>query len=99
MGEVYFGAVPIMKKFLMSALLVALATDAATASDQIKVCTRYYRSTYSSWSAPYRSTAYLMSGTELNQTVNSAAFNAKQQYIVISWKKDNDYSAIRLPEN
>lgn len=88
-----------LQKLLIPALLATLAAGAANASEQIKICSQYYRSTYHSWSKPWARTAYLMTGTELNQTVNSATYEAGRKYVVITWKKKNDYTAIRVPDD
>ena len=84
-----------LKKILMLALFSAFITNAA-AGEQLKICGRYYRPSYESWSKTYKLTAYRLNGTELNQTVSSADYRSSQQYVVISWKR-NDYTAIAVP--
>lgn len=86
-----------MKEILIAALFTALAAGAA-AGDQIKICARYYRPSYDSWSKTYKLTAYHLNGTEASQAVGSIPFDAARNYVVISWK-GNDFTAIEVPDH
>lgn len=92
------------KKILMLTALATFVigvtnTTNAVASDDLQVCGRYYRPSYGSWSKTYKLTGQRLNGKELNQKVASSSYKATQQYVVITWKKSNEHTAIAIPKN
>ncbi len=85
-----------LKKILITALFTTLIADAA-AGDQIRICARYYRPSYDSWSKIYKLTAYHLNGTEAQQAVGGFPFEIGRHYVIISWKR-NDFTAIEVPD-
>lgn len=84
-----------LKKILILAFSGAFALS-ALASDQVRICARYYRPAYGTWSKTYKLTGYLLSGVELAQAVGGAGYDAGGRYVVISWK-GRDHTVIRVP--
>lgn len=68
---------------LLFGLGLSLPIHAAT---NIDVCAKYQRAD-SSWSHGYKVKAIKVSGSELNEAINSDDFNSYDDFLIIPWKE------------
>lgn len=86
-------------KLYVFALLFSFSF-ASWSAEQIELCVKYWRPSYSSWSRGYKVNAYLLDASEMNQATQSYNHSYLNNYVLIEWD-NGGYSAIkvRLYEN
>ena len=76
--------------------LLCSISSLSLAVEQVNLCVRYWRPSYSSWSKGYEVNAYVLDASEINEATRSYHHSYSKKYVLIEWE-NGGYSVIPVP--